>query len=157
MRSCWVLSGMISVSIRLAWLKALHYSIIIVTTFHCCVCCCCYCYYFLCFVVSQHQVCLTCFHAGIWEHVPKDAIIAGESSHPWKYSSCKLKCYSLVILHVVHIFLSIKKKVILHVVCFTEKFPLLHLLQYIFHFMWCKEWDVEVFQWHHTWIDKGMK
>lgn len=114
MRSCWVLSGMISVSIRLAWLKALHYSIVIVTTFHCCVCCCCYCYYFLCFVVSQHQVCLTCFHAGIWEHVPKDAIIAGESSHPWKYSSCKLKCYSLVILHVVHIFLSIKKS---HITC----------------------------------------
>lgn len=83
-------------------------------------CFCCYCYYFLCFVVSQHQVCLTCFHAGIWEHVPKDAVIAGESSDPWKYSSCKLKCYSLVILHVV---------------CFTEKFPLLLLLQYIFHFM----------------------
>lgn len=127
MRSCWVLSGMISVSIRLAWLKALHYSIIIVTTFHCCVCCCCYCYYFLCFVVSQHQVCLTCFHAGIWEHVPKDAIIAGESSHPWKYSSCKLKCYSLVILHVVHIFLSIKKK----------SYYVLYALQRNFHFCIC--------------------
>ena len=127
MRSCWVLSGMISVSIRLAWLKALHYSIIIVTTFHCCVCCCCYCYYFLCFVVSQHQVCLTCFHAGIWEHVPKDAIIAGESSHPWKYSSCKLKCNSLVILHVVHIFLSIKKK----------SYYVLYALQRNFHFCIC--------------------
>lgn len=127
MRSCWVLSGMISVSIRLAWLKALHYSIIIVTTFHCCVCCCCYCYYFLCFVVSQHQVCLTCFHAGIWEHVPKDAIIAGESSHPWKYSSCKLKCNSLVILHAVHIFLSIKKK----------SYYVLYALQRNFHFCIC--------------------
>lgn len=127
MRSCWVLSGMISVSIRLAWLKALHYSIIIVTTFHCCVCCCCYCYYFLCFVVSQHQVCLTCFHAGIWEHVPKDAIIAGESSHPWKYSSCKLKCNSLVILHAVHIFLSIKKK----------SYYMLYALQRSFHFCIC--------------------
>ena len=127
MRSCWVLSGMISVSIRLAWLKALHYSIIIVTTFHCCVCCCCYCYYFLCSVVSQHQVCLTCFHAGIWEHVPKDAIIAGESSHPWKYSSCKLKCNSLVILHAVHIFLSIKKK----------SYYVLYALQRNFHFCIC--------------------
>ena len=127
MRSCWVLSGMISVSIRLAWLKALHYSIIIVTTFHCCVCCCCYCYYFLCFVVSQHQVCLTCFHAGIWEHVPKDAVIAGESSHPWKYSSCKLKCNSLVILHAVHIFLSIKKK----------SYYVLYALQRNFHFCIC--------------------
>ena len=127
MRSCWVLSGMISVSIRLAWLKALHYSIVIVTTFHCCVCCCCYCYYFLCFVVSQHQVCLTCFHAGIWEHVPKDAIIAGESSHPWKYSSCKLKCNSLVILHAVHIFLSIKKK----------SYYVLYALQRNFHFCIC--------------------
>ena len=90
-------------------------------------CFCCYCYYFLCFVVSQHQVCVTCFHAGIWEHVPKDAIIAGESSHPWKYSSCKLKCYSLVILHVVHIFLSIKKK----------SYYMLYALQRSFHFCIC--------------------
>ncbi len=73
----------------------------------------------LCCVVSQSQVHLTCFHAGIWEHVPKDAVIAGESSHPWKYISCKFKCYSLVRLHV----------------CFTKKFPLLHLFQYIFYFL----------------------
>ena len=43
MQSCWVLSGMISVSIRLAWQKALHEAI--VTIFRCCY------YYFLCFFV----------------------------------------------------------------------------------------------------------
>jgi hypothetical protein len=73
----------------------------------------------ICCFVSQSKVCFALFHAGLWEYVPTDAVTTGESSYPWKYSSCKLNWYSVVLLQVI---------------CFRKKISLYASLPHIFLF-----------------------